>query len=69
MDRGAAMLACAFDHLILERVLTDAGEGGADLLDEAVAEAGLARLVVVLRRRDVRLCERGEPYEPVQGAG
>ena len=43
----------ARDDLILEGVLTDAGERAADLLDEAVAEAGFARFVVVLRAGDV----------------
>lgn len=60
------MLARVFDDLILEGVLTDADEGGADLLDEAVAETRLARLVVVLRCRDVRFGERGEPDGSVQ---
>ena len=40
--RRATMLARAADDLILERVLTDAGERVAHLLDEAVAKAGLA---------------------------
>ena len=69
MHRRAAMLARASDDLILEWVVADAREGCADLLDEAVAEARLARLVIVLRCRDVRFCERGEPDGPVQGAG
>jgi hypothetical protein len=54
------MLARAADDLILERVLTDAGEGVADLVDGAVAKAGLARFVVVLCLRDVGLSERCE---------
>ena len=69
VDRRTAMLARAFDDLILERVLADAGQGRADLLDEAVAETRLVRFVVVLCRRYVRFCERGEPDGPVQGAG
>src|SRR5947207_1350483 len=53
MHRRSAMLARC-DDLILEGVVTDAGESAADLLDEAVAEAGLARFVVVLGASDVR---------------
>ena len=67
--RRAAMLARAADDLILERVLTDAGEGVADLLDEAVAKAGLARFVVVLCLRDVGLGERCDADGAAQGAG
>ena len=49
------MFPCSGDDLILEGIVADAREGGADVLDEAVAEAWLARFVVVLRALDVRL--------------
>lgn len=51
MHGRAAMFARSRDDLILERIVADAGESGADLLDEPVAEALLTRLVVVLRAR------------------
>ena len=69
MYRRAAMLACALDNLILERVLTDTVERSANLLDEAVAEARRARLVVVLRVGDVRFSKRGDSDRMTQGAG
>jgi len=53
MDGRAPVLARALDDLILEGIVADAGEGAADLFDESVAEAGLARLVVVLGGGDV----------------
>jgi hypothetical protein len=58
MHRRATMLARAFDDLILEWILTDAGEGAPDLLDEAIAETGFARFVIVLRLGDVLFSQR-----------
>jgi len=69
MHRRSPMLARSCDDLILEGILTDAGEGAADLLDEAVAEARLARFVSVLRLRDVGLRERRDSDGVAQGAG
>ena len=69
MHRSAAMLASALNDLILKRVLTDAGEGAADLLYETVAETGFARFVIVLRLRDVGLRERRDADRAAQEAG
>lgn len=69
MDGRAPMLARAFDDLILEGVLTDAGEGAADVLDEPVAETGLARLVVVLSGGDVPFGQGSDADRAAQGAG
>jgi len=69
MDGRTPVLARPFDDLILEGVVADAGEGAADLLDESVAEAGLARLVVVLRRGDVPFGQGGDADRAVQEAG
>lgn len=69
MHGRSAMLARVCDDLILEGVVTDAGEGAADLLDEAVAETGLARFVVVLRVSDVRLGQGRNANRAAQGAG
>jgi hypothetical protein len=41
------------NDLLLQRILADSGEDAADVLGEAIAETGLARLVVVLRAGDV----------------
>jgi len=69
LDRRTAMLACAGDDLVLERVLADAVERRANLLDEAAPEAGRLRFVNVLRQRDIRFCERGESDGPLQDTG
>lgn len=55
--------------LIPEGVCGDAVERGADLNYEPVAEALLARFVVVLRAFDVRFCERSDANRAAQGAG
>ena len=59
MDQRPAVAEGVGHDLILERVLADAGERAADLLGEAIAEAGFARFVVVLRPRDVSASARG----------
>jgi len=69
MHRRAAMVTRSGDDLILEGIVADAGEGSADLLDEAVAEALLARFVVVLGALDVRLSQRRDADRVAQGAG
>ena len=69
MDGRAPVLARAFSDLILEGIVADAGEGAADLFDEPVAEAGLARLVVVLGEGDVPFGQGGDADRAVQGAG
>ena len=56
-------------ELILEGVLADAGEGAADLLDEAVSEAGVARFVFVLGGGDISLRQRRDSDRAAQGAG
>lgn len=66
---GAAIICRAGDNLILEGILADAYEGAADLLDEAVAETGLARLVVVLRGGDIRFCQRRDADWAAQDVG
>ena len=58
MDQRPAVAEGVGNDLILERVLGDASEGGADLLGESFAEARFARFVVVLRPGDVSLSER-----------
>jgi len=63
------MVTRSGDDLILEGIVADAGEGSADLLDEAVAEALLARFVVVLGALDVRLSQRRDADRVAQGAG
>lgn len=69
MHGRTTMLACALDDLILEGILTDAGKGGADLLDEAVAETGFTRFVVVLSYRNVPFGEGSDSDRAAQGAG
>jgi len=69
MHGRTTMLARAVDDLILERVLTDAGEGRADLLDEPVAEARFTRFVVVLGGGDVPFGEGSDANRAAQGAG
>ena len=69
MHRRAAMFARSGDVLILEGIAADADEGGADSLDEPVAETLLARFVVVLRALDVRLSQRRDADRVAQGAG
>lgn len=67
---GRAAAAERIGHdLILKRILADAVDRAADLLDEAVAKAGFARFVVVLRLSDVALREARYGYGPRQGAG
>jgi hypothetical protein len=56
------------NELILEGVLADAGEGAADLLDEAVSEAGVARFVFVLGGGDISLRQRRDS-DRAEGAG
>ena len=68
MHRRAAMVTRSGDDLILEGIVADAGECSADLLDEAVAEALLARFVVVLGALDVRLSQRRDADRVAQGA-
>jgi hypothetical protein len=68
-DRRAAAAKRFRDDLILKGVLADAGKCAADFLDEAVAEAGLARLVVVLRSLDIAKGGDGESDRAGQGAG
>ena len=51
------------------QVCGDAVQRGADLNHEPVAEALLARFVVVLRAFDVRFCERSDANRAAQGAG
>ena len=63
------MLARSRDDLILEWVLANAGEGAADLPDEAVAETRFARFVVILRARNIRFSERRDSDWTAQGAG
>jgi hypothetical protein len=67
--RGASRISGALHDLILERVLADAGESGADLLDESVAETGLAGFVVVLRVSDVPFGQGSDSNRAAQGAG
>ena len=69
MHRRSPMLVRPCDDLILEGVVADAGERAADLLDEAVAQAWLTRLVVVLRVLDIRFCERSDANRAAQGPG
>ena len=69
VDAGAAGVTRAGNDLILEGVCSDAVERCADLKNEPVAEALLARFVAVLRALDVRLCERSDANRAGQGAG
>ena len=69
VDRRPTMLARACDDLILERVVADAGEGAADLLDEAVAESRFTRFVGVLGVSDITLGQRRDANRAAQGAG
>ena len=69
VDAGATGVTRAGDDLILEGVCGDAVQRGANLKDEPIAEALLARFVVVLRALDVRFCERSDSDRAAQGAG
>ena len=69
VDAGTPGLTRAGDDLILERVCGDAVQRGADLKNEPIAEALLARFVVVLRALDIRFCERSDSDRAAQGAG
>ncbi len=65
----AAGDTCAGDDLILEGVCSAAVERGRGLKNETVAEALLARLVVILRALDVRFRERSDANRAAQGVG
>ena len=69
VDACATGVPRAGNNLILEGVCGDAVQRGADLNHEPVAEALLARFVVVLRAFDVRFCERSDANRTAQGAG
>lgn len=69
MHGRTTMLARALDDLILEGILTNAGQGRADLLDKAVAESRFTRFVVVLGGGDVPFCEGSDANRAAQGAG
>lgn len=69
VDAGAAGVTRAGNDLILEGVCSDSVQCCADLKNEPVPEALLARFVAVLRALDVRFCERSDANRVSQGAG